>query len=65
MNVNITPELVEARLRSWDDAEWELNRANYFEYQACMGDEATRSFEEFCFNVAAQNLLFDQLTGER
>lgn len=57
----VTPEAIERRLTSWSESEWDMNRENYFEYRAACGEEATKTFREFAWGIAAQNLLFDAL----
>ena len=61
---NITPEQIEERLASWDDMEWAMYRENFSEYKGALGHEATKTFEEFAWGIAAQNILFTILRGE-
>ena len=60
----VTPEKIQERIDSWDARDWDGIRANYFEYQAAMGDEATKTLKEFAWGISAQNCLFSALTQE-
>lgn len=57
----VTPEMIQARLDSWDARDWDGIRANYFEYQAAMGSEAEKTLKQFAYGIAAQNVLFSML----
>ena len=60
----VTREQISARLESWTESMWDACEANYREYKAAMGDEAWKTFEQFAWGIAAQNVLFDLLTAE-
>ena len=57
----VTPERIERRLTGWTESEWEGARANYFEYKAAFGPEATKTFRQFAYQLAAQNELYAAL----
>jgi hypothetical protein len=57
----VTPEMIVARLDEWDARTWDDVRGYWMEYRAALGDEATKTFKEFAWGIAAQNLLFDAL----
>lgn len=61
----ITPEMIERRMTSWSESEWEGVKENFMEYRAALGFEATKTLREFAWGIAAQNLLFDALTSQR
>ena len=52
---------VERKVTGWDAREWEGVRENFFEYRAALGDEATKTFKEFAWSIAAQNVLFEMI----
>jgi len=54
---------VERKLTSWTEAEWDGVRENFWEYQASLGPEATKTFREFAFGIAAQNVLFEMISN--
>lgn len=57
----VTPEKIERRLTGWSESEWEGARENWMEYRAALGPEATKSFREFAWGLAAQNELYAAL----
>ena len=57
----VTPEMIERKLTSWTEREWEGVKENYFEYRAALGPEATKTLREFAWGLAAQNCLFSVL----
>lgn len=57
----VTPEMIQERLDSWSTDEWMNTRANYAEYLAALGPEATKTFRQFAWGIAAQNCLFTVL----
>ena len=57
----VTPEMIERKLTSWTESEWDGVRENFWEYQASLGPEATKTFREFAWGIAAQNCLFTAL----
>ena len=60
----VTREQIAARLESWTESMWDACAANFQEYKAAMGDEAWKTFDQFAWGIAAQNVLFDLLTAE-
>ena len=54
---------VQRKMDSWTAAEYEGARENFFEYRAALGDEATKTFREFAFGIAAQNVLFEMISS--
>ena len=59
--MNVTPEMIRARLDSWTEEEWDGAYANFMEYKAAFGPEATKGYAEFCYGIAAQNVLYSLL----
>ena len=57
----VTPEKIERRLTGWSTDEWLNTRANYAEYLAAYGPDATKTFREFAYGIAAQNELYAAL----
>ena len=57
----VTPEKIERRLTGWTTDEWMNTRANYAEYLAAFGPEATKTFRQFAYSIAAQNELYAAL----
>ena len=57
----IDPKRVYDKIASWTAADEEGVRENFFEYRAALGDEATKTFREFAFGIAAQNILFEMI----
>ena len=57
----VTDEMIERKLTSWSENEWLNCRANFMEYQAAFGPEATKTFRQFAWGIAAQNVLFSVL----
>ena len=57
----VTPEAIERRMTGWTTDEWMNTRANYAEYLAAFGDEATKTFRQFAYGIAAQNELYAAL----
>lgn len=57
----VTPEAIERRLTGWSEDEWLNCRANFMEYQAAFGPEATKTFRQFAYGIAAQNELYAAL----
>ena len=57
----VTPEMIERRLTGWSEDEWMNTRANYAEYKAAYGPDATQSFREYAYGIAAQNELYAAL----
>jgi hypothetical protein len=53
--------MIERKLTSWTESEWDGIRENFWEYQASFGPEATKTFREFAWGIAAQNCLFTAL----
>jgi len=53
-----------ARMKSWDARDWEGIREHFAEYRGSLGPEATKTFKEFAFGVAAQNELYSMLHAE-
>ena len=58
----VSPELIQERMDSWDARDWDGIRANYFEYKASLGIQATKTLREFAWSIAAQNCLFALLS---
>lgn len=54
---------VERKLTGWTESEWEGCRENYAEYKGSLGSEATKTFREFAFGIAAQNVLFEMISN--
>jgi hypothetical protein len=50
-----------SRMKSWTSTEWEGIRENYAEYRGSLGPEATKTFKQFAFGIAAQNELYAML----
>ena len=57
----VTPEMIQARLDSWTESEWEGAYENWMEYKAAFGTDATKGYAEFAYGIAAQNVLFSVL----
>lgn len=57
----VTPEMIQARLDSWTESEWEGAYENWMEYKAAFGPDATKGYAEFAYGIAAQNVLFSVL----
>jgi len=54
----VTPEKIERRMTGWTESEWDGIRENFWEYQASFGPEATKTFRQFAYGIAAQNELY-------
>jgi hypothetical protein len=54
----VTPEMIERKLTSWTESEWEGVKENYFEYRAALGPEATKTLRQFAWGQAAMNCLY-------
>lgn len=59
--MNIDPKRVYDKIASWTAADEEGVRENFFEYRAALGDEATKTFHEFQWGIASQNVLFEMI----
>lgn len=57
----VTPEAIERRMTGWTTDEWMNTRANYAEYLAAFGPDATKTFRQFAYGIAAQNELYAAL----
>ena len=58
----ITRELIMEKMDSWDARAWEEIKHLYNEYKGSLGPEATKTFKEFSWGIAAQNVLYSQLS---
>ena len=52
---------IERKVTGWTESEWEGVRENFAEYRGALGDEATKTFREFAWGIASQNILFEIL----
>ena len=52
---------IERKVTGWTESEWEGLRENFAEYCCALGEEATKSFSEFAWGIASQNILFEIL----
>ena len=59
MMIEFTKESVIDNMGSTD--EWMNTRANYAEYLAAFGPDATKTFRQFAYGIAAQNELYAAL----
>lgn len=57
----VTPEKIERRMTGWSEDEWLGVRENFMEYQAAFGPDATKTFHQFAYGIAAQNELYAAL----
>ena len=57
----VTPEKIERRMTGWSTDEWMNTRANYAEYLAAFGLDASKTFRQFAYGIAAQNELYAAL----
>ena len=57
----VTDEMIERKLTSWTEREWEGVKENFMEYRAAFGPEATKTLRQFAWGIAAQNVLFSVL----
>lgn len=57
----VTDEMIERKLTGWSENEWLNCRANFMEYQAAFGPEATKTFRQFAWTQAAMNCLYTVL----
>ena len=56
---------VERKVTGWDARAWEDIKHMHNEYKGSLGDEATKTFKEFAWGIAAQNVLFEILYEEK
>lgn len=56
---------VERKVTGWDARAWEEVMHLHLEYKGSLGDEATKTFKEFAWGIAAQNVLFEILSEEK
>ena len=59
--MNIPNAKIIARMKNWTAAEWDGVRENYAEYKGSLGEEATKSLNEFAFGIASMNELYAML----
>ena len=68
MNVEMNEETfarIERKVTGWDARAWEEIKHLHNEYKGSLGDEATKTFKEFAWGIAAQNVLFELLSEEK
>ena len=59
----VTDEMIERKLTSWTESEWEGVRENWMEYRAALGPEATKTLRQFAWTQAAMNCLYSVMKG--
>jgi hypothetical protein len=68
MNIEMNDEIfnrIERKVTGWDARAWEEIKHLFQEYQGSMGPEATKTFKEFAWGIASQNILFELLSEEK
>ena len=64
MNTEMNDEIfdrVQRKVTGWDARAWEEIKHLHNEYKGSLGDEATKTFREFAWGIAAQNVMFEML----
>ena len=64
MDVEVTPEMIEAKIASYSETDMDNIRIQYSEYKNAFGPEATKTFAQFISGIAAMNCLFAELNKE-
>lgn len=57
----VTDEMIERKLTSWTESDWDGVRENWMEYRAALGPEATKNLRQFAWTQAAMNCLYTVL----
>ena len=64
MNTEMNDEIfdrVQRKVTGWDARAWEEIKHLHNDYKGSLGDEATKTFREFAWGIAAQNVMFEML----